>query len=170
MNNIKVGQYIKERRKELGLTQQNVADRLGISFQAVSRWEKGDGYPDVTYLLELADILQTTTDKILSGGTYVLKNNKAIDVNDIVEGFAAFANLKRCLGDTTYYSAAVEGVNKAMNITLEEYLSNQKTLEVQYAEAIIQLLMKGYTIDIEEAEQIIHDEKMIGFIEKYSMK
>ncbi|MCF0111893.1 MAG: helix-turn-helix domain-containing protein [Erysipelotrichaceae bacterium] len=170
MNNVKVGQYIRERRKELGLTQQNVADHLGISFQAVSRWETGDGYPEVTVLLQLADILQTTTDKILSGGTYVLKNNRAIDVNDIVEGFASFANLKRCLGDTTYYTAAIEGVNRTMNITLEEYLSSQKNLEVQYTEAIIQLVMKGYTIDMEEARQIIHNEKMIGYIEKYSLK
>ena len=44
LNSIKVGNFIMEKRKVLGLTQQQLADKLNVSFQAVSKWENGTTY------------------------------------------------------------------------------------------------------------------------------
>ena len=67
MENRKIGAFIAERRKESGLTQQALADRLGLTNKAVSKWETGDGLPDITILPALAENLGVTVDEILAG-------------------------------------------------------------------------------------------------------
>ncbi len=67
MNNSKIGQFISEKRKALGLTQQELAEKLQITNKAVSKWETGDGMPDVQLLTPLANELGTTVDEILNG-------------------------------------------------------------------------------------------------------
>lgn len=68
LNGEKIGLFIMNRRKELGLTQQQLADKLHISFQAVSKWEKGTTYPNIEILRDLAIVLDVSTDEILAGG------------------------------------------------------------------------------------------------------
>jgi phosphoribosylformylglycinamidine cyclo-ligase len=67
IDSVKVGKFIATKRKELGLTQQQLAEKLDISFQAVSKWENGTAYPNVELLYDLAVILNLTVDEILSG-------------------------------------------------------------------------------------------------------
>ncbi len=67
MNNTKIGQFIAEKRKMLGLTQQELAEKLQITNKAVSKWETGDGMPDIQLLRPLASELGTTVDEILNG-------------------------------------------------------------------------------------------------------
>jgi transcriptional regulator with XRE-family HTH domain len=67
MNNIKTGQFISEKRKALGLTQQELAEKLQITNKAVSKWETGDGMSDVQLLTPLANQLGVTVDEILNG-------------------------------------------------------------------------------------------------------
>lgn len=67
MDNIQIGRLIYEKRKELGLTQQELADRLQITNKAVSKWENGDGMPDVNLLAPLAAELGLTVDELLNG-------------------------------------------------------------------------------------------------------
>lgn len=67
LNSMKVGNFIMSKRKEMGMTQQQLADKLNISFQAVSKWENGTTYPNVEILYDLAIALNVTVDEILSG-------------------------------------------------------------------------------------------------------
>ena len=67
MNNAKIGMFISEKRKALGLTQQELAEKLQITNKAVSKWETGDGMPDVQLLSPLANELGVTVDEILNG-------------------------------------------------------------------------------------------------------
>lgn len=67
-NGERIGSFIMSRRKELGMTQQQLADKLHVSFQAVSKWENGTTYPNIEILYELAIALDVTTDEILAGG------------------------------------------------------------------------------------------------------
>lgn len=67
MDNIKTGQFISEKRKALGLTQQELAEKLQITNKAVSKWETGDGMPDIQILKLLAKELGVTVDEILDG-------------------------------------------------------------------------------------------------------
>lgn len=60
-----IGKIISDRRKALGLTQQGLAEKLNISFQAVSKWENSTSYPDVILLPKLAAILNISIDSLL---------------------------------------------------------------------------------------------------------
>ena len=63
---MKTGKKIIAARKALGLTQQQVADALNVSYQAVSLWERGDSLPDARNLLPLSRILEISVDDLLS--------------------------------------------------------------------------------------------------------
>lgn len=63
---MKINQIIREKRKELSLTQEQIADFLGVSTPAVNKWEKGSTYPDITLLPALARLLKTDLNTLLS--------------------------------------------------------------------------------------------------------
>ncbi|MDE7298631.1 MAG: phosphoribosylformylglycinamidine cyclo-ligase [Lachnospiraceae bacterium] len=67
LNSVRIGSFIMNKRRELGMTQQQLADRLSISFQAVSKWETGISYPNIEILCDLATVLDVTVDEILAG-------------------------------------------------------------------------------------------------------
>ena len=67
LDSVTIGGFISGKRRELGMTQQQLADRLNISFQAVSKWEKGSTFPNVELLPELSAVMEVTVDDLLSG-------------------------------------------------------------------------------------------------------
>ena len=67
MDLIKIGKYIAEKRKGLGLTQKQVAEKLGMSDKSVSKWERGICLPDVSIYMELCDILGISINEFLAG-------------------------------------------------------------------------------------------------------
>lgn len=67
MNQIKIGKFIAERRKQRGLLQKDIAARLGISEKTVSKWECGNGLPEVVYMEPLCRILGITVNELLAG-------------------------------------------------------------------------------------------------------
>ena len=75
-----IGRNIKRLRHERELTQEEVAMHLGISFQAISRWERGEGYPDITMLPVLANYFGVTTD-ILLGVDAIDAKQRYYDIN-----------------------------------------------------------------------------------------
>lgn len=58
------GRFIHDKRKEAGLTQETLAEKLGVSPQAVSKWENGVGYPDITLCADIADALGVSIDEL----------------------------------------------------------------------------------------------------------
>lgn len=64
----KVGRYIADCRKKKNMTQRELADKLGVTNKAVSKWETGQGMPDVSVLLDLARALEVSVESILQGG------------------------------------------------------------------------------------------------------
>lgn len=67
MNTFETGRLISTCRKEKGLTQSDLADMLKISNRTVSKWENGDGFPDITIVPQLCEILALTADELLAG-------------------------------------------------------------------------------------------------------
>ena len=65
---VKVGRLISQKRKEHNMTQMQLADALGISFQAVSNWERGNSMPDISKLPELAELFGCSIEELLGGG------------------------------------------------------------------------------------------------------
>lgn len=62
-----IGKFISLLRKENGMTQTTLADKLNISNRTVSKWEHGDGFPDITIMPELAQVLGVSVDELLKG-------------------------------------------------------------------------------------------------------
>lgn len=67
MDLVKIGRYIALKRKELGLTQRQLADKLGVSDKSVSKWERGVCLPDVSLYLELCAALGISVNEFLAG-------------------------------------------------------------------------------------------------------
>ena len=67
MDQIKIGKFIAECRKNQGMTQMQLAERLNITDRAVSKWETGRAMPDSSIMLELCDVLKINVNDLLSG-------------------------------------------------------------------------------------------------------
>lgn len=67
MDQIKTGEFLAKERKQLGLTQQELADRLGVSNRTISKWECGRGFPEISLLLPLCEVLSLSVNELLSG-------------------------------------------------------------------------------------------------------
>jgi transcriptional regulator with XRE-family HTH domain len=80
MNNKDVGKFISKLRKSKGLTQNELADKLNISNKTVSKWETGEGLPDISVLPELAKALEVTVDELLNAE---LKDEARIKVEEV---------------------------------------------------------------------------------------
>ena len=82
MDQIKIGKFIAEMRKEQNLTQIDLAEKLGISNKTVSKWECGNGMPDYSVMEGLCDILQINVNELLSGERLPSKDyNKKAEEN-----------------------------------------------------------------------------------------
>ena len=78
--NLLIGENIRRLRRERGLTQEEAAAHLGISFQSISKWERGDGYPDITMLPALAHYFGVSVDELL-GTDEIMKSEKYEEIN-----------------------------------------------------------------------------------------
>lgn len=76
MNESSIGLYIQILRQQKNLTQQQLADQLGVTNRAVSKWERCEGLPDISLLLALAGALDTTVDALLRGGPEIPANTQ----------------------------------------------------------------------------------------------
>ncbi|MBR4051270.1 MAG: helix-turn-helix transcriptional regulator [Clostridia bacterium] len=80
--NLSIGANIRRIRLERNLTQEEVATHLGISFQAISKWERGDGYPDIELLPALAHYFGISVDELL-GVSEQEKKSRYDEINNI---------------------------------------------------------------------------------------
>ena len=75
MDQVKIGKFIAECRKKVNLTQMQLAENLGITDRAISKWERGKAMPDSAVMLELCDILKITVNDLLNGEKISMENN-----------------------------------------------------------------------------------------------
>lgn len=75
MNQIKIGEFISSQRRKNNLTQAVLAEKLGITDRAVSKWERGKGLPDASLMLDLCEILGITVNELLNGEKISMENN-----------------------------------------------------------------------------------------------
>ena len=75
MNQIKIGEFISSQRRKNNLTQAALAEKLGITDRAVSKWERGKGLPDTSLMLDLCEILGITVNELLHGEKISMENN-----------------------------------------------------------------------------------------------
>lgn len=82
MDQVKIGKFISDCRRKVNLTQMQLAEKLGITDRAISKWETGKSLPDSAIMLELCDTLGITVNDLLSGQVVTMDNyNKEMENN-----------------------------------------------------------------------------------------
>lgn len=76
MDKYKFGEFLYKKRKSLGLTQDELGRKLGVTNKAVSKWEVGETFPDVTMIKPLSDILGITVDELITQKEVVVEEKK----------------------------------------------------------------------------------------------
>ncbi|MBQ7957646.1 MAG: helix-turn-helix transcriptional regulator [Clostridia bacterium] len=175
MNIEKIGGQIAALRKAKGLTQSELGDRIGVSFQAVSKWERGETLPDITLLPDLARILETTIDYILLGSEKVVEYKGRFTVTDIKNGLDCLKKSGEYLGkENIIYRAAIKGINTDLNTDIEEAFTNDYVFEAFLAEAIIQNLISGLYVDISDVKNNFRHEHfkkiVVDYCNRYGIK
>ena len=116
MDQIKIGKFIAERRKNKNLTQMQLAEKLGITDRAVSKWENGKAMPDSAIMLELCDTLEISVNDLLHGEVISMENyNKELEntlvdlVNQKVKNDKRLLDLQvvMCVTSLAYYLAMI---------------------------------------------------------------
>ena len=165
----KTGEVIAMLRKNMGLTQNELGERLCVSYQAVSKWERGETLPDVGILPDLASVLRTTVDNLLSGGKKAMEYRGKITVADAREALTCLKRMGELLGeDNLLYAAAIDGINQKMNTTIEEAFRSEKIFECFTAEAVCSSIRNGYYADLTDIRNNMKHEKFRDFVLAYA--
>ena len=97
MDIIKIGKYIAGKRKSLGMTQKQLAEKLGMSDKSVSKWERGVCLPDVSVYKELCSILGISLNEFLAGEDIAQENMIQKSETNIIEVIRDNINKQKCL-------------------------------------------------------------------------
>ena len=125
MDQIKIGNFLKELRKEHNLSQEQLADRFNISSRSISRWENGNTMPDISMMIELADFYD-------------------IDIRDLLRGERKSEKMDEDLKETLVMVADYTEAEKA-KILKKVYICGQGMLITSVASLIVYFL--SYYID-----------------------
>ena len=94
MNNEKTGKLISQIRKEIGLTQKQLAEKLGVSNATISKWETAKGFPDISFLEPLGEVLNISVSEIIAGERLENTDKAENLLNDLVDISIAEQNKK----------------------------------------------------------------------------
>lgn len=167
MNIKAIGAYIQALRKGRGLSQKDLALRLGVTFQAVSKWETGENLPDAAILLDLAAELDTTTDKLLCGGILPHRASK-IDLQVLRDGICALQDIGNLFGEqSVFYRGAVEGIGAKLHLDVAACLATERGREELLAWAVREKLSDGYTVETDELEEAFSLQETVWSLKKH---
>lgn len=93
MDGIKIGHFLRGLRNEKGLTQEQLAEALGVSNRSVSRWENGNNLPDLSLLIEIAKYFEVEIDELLDGERKDLAMDQKQE--EMLQKVSAYNNLEK---------------------------------------------------------------------------
>ena len=175
MDTQKVALQISTLRKSKGITQNELGKRVGVSFQAVSKWERGETLPDIAVLPDLAKVLETSIDNILLGGERQVEFKGKTTVSDVKKGLICLKKMGEYLGkENIIYRCAINGIDSELNTDIEKAFSDEYVFEAFLSEAIIQNLFAGMYIDISDVKNNFKYNHFKGIVisccDKYGLK
>jgi len=89
----KIGIFLKELRKEKGITQEEFAEKLNVSGRSVSRWETGTNMPDISLLIEIAEFFDVSIPEIINGERKSESMNE--EVREVADKLSDYANAEK---------------------------------------------------------------------------
>lgn len=93
MNQIQIGAFLKELRREKGITQEELAEKLGVSGRTISRWETGSNMPDISLLVEIAEFFDVSIPEIIKGERK--SENMQEEVKEVAETMSDYASAEK---------------------------------------------------------------------------
>lgn len=134
----KFGGYLSRLRKKADMTQSELAEKLSVTRQAVSQYERGDSFPDVSILVIIADLFGITLDELISSGeptrgeSIILEKaalgNESAVVHDIADLIDLAPLLKPSLLDKLSGKLATDGIDISHIVALAEFLNEETIL------------------------------------------
>ena len=169
MSNLKIGQKIKTKRRERDLTQEELANILGVTKAAVSKWENGESYPDITMLPQIAQLFCITMDELFD---YALTNKPLTIVNeyhfglsldDFDESILNYGEAKECgvyKKDATVYKrvGAEKGIaEKEWEVRIHFVSTEEKIPYILQKHIKPGVLVDGHSVRIADGKVIDDD-------------
>ena len=126
MDQIKIGKFISDSRKEKGLTQEQLAEKLGVTSKSISRWENGNTMPDYSLLKDLCNELDISVNELLSGEK--LKENDYMNKSEenLVTLRKQIDQRKRVLKIISYVFLSIIIIAFILNMVLNRILPDDR--------------------------------------------
>lgn len=165
LNLKQIGGFIQNCRKDLRLTQAEVAERLNVTPQSVSNWERGESLPDISLLPDLACMLRCSVDAILSGGSGCGGYRRHVTVAQMREALSSLDRIGELLGrDHFIYVYIMEALNKRMNTTIETSFSDPHIFEVFTVEFLLGCIRNGDYADPRDVQMHLAPSKAREYV------
>lgn len=164
LNNEAIGLFIQSRRKLSGLTQAELSERLCVTEQAVSNWERGESLPNTALLPDLAMILNSSVDELLGAGSCIWRYRRRITVERMKQVICHIHDLRELLGsDHFIYRTMVDALDEKMNSTIEQAFTSEQYRDAYVCEAILACAANGDYVDMDDVKKNIHSPKSRAF-------
>lgn len=126
MNQIKIGKFILNCRKEKGLTQEQLAEKLGVTSKSISRWENGNTMPDYSLLKDLCNELDINVNELLSGEK--IKGNDYMNKSEenLIKLRKQIDKRKKVLTIISYVFMTIIIIAFVLNMILNRLLSDDR--------------------------------------------
>lgn len=143
----KIGNFIKQLRKEQGITQEQFAEKLGVSGRTVSRWETGSNMPDISLLVEIAEILNASIPEIINGE----RKNEDMEkeVREVAEKLSDYADEEKKLLLKRVEIICIVGLSAmAAELTMAAVFANPALPVLGYLKGVCRGLTAGALITV----------------------
>ncbi len=156
----RISAYIQLRRKLSGLTQAQLGERLHVTPQSVSNWERGLLLPVTATLPDLAEILGTTVDSLLSGGDCPPRFRRRMTVERIREAMGCIQRLREILGaEHPFYRTMIDALDARLNSNIEMAFQREGAMDAYLCEALLFCLEQGDYVDRDDVRTNIANER-----------
>ena len=146
-----IGNRISKYRKEKGMTQEELAGKLGVSSQAVSKWENDASCPDISLLPQLCKLLGITTDELLTGNTNEVRL-VPVEQRKSLDELTLRIRINSAEGDKVRVNLPMSLVKVAMEIGVEINAGGTNALKNVDLEKILKLVESGAIGKLVEVE------------------
>ena len=154
MSNLKIGEKIKAKRRDCDLTQEELANMLGVSKAAVSKWENNESYPDITTLPKISRLFHITMDELFD---YSLEPKPLVIVNEYHFGFSFDIVDKQILNYGVAKECGVHKVGDTWEVRVA-CVSNQENFPYILQKHIKPgVLIDGYSVRLADGKIIDDD-------------
>lgn len=157
-----LGAAIRTCRLSIPLTQAELAERLNVTAQAVSLWERGDTAPDIALLPDLACILGRPVDALLGSpsGQY----RRRVTVSEMRQAIGCILRLRELLGPEHFmYRTMADALDERMNSSIEAALAGDHAMDAYVCEALLACIAQGDWVDATDVSRNIRNEKARAF-------